>query len=115
MRKVELLPTRDCEAGYGPDKNVYKNREPPSEISKIGISALSPSVQPFRPHTYTKLSTPGFSFSFHPIPESIQLKSVNVFPQPYKDSHLAQIPLYQYYTLKTTGSKYWPFYGVDFI
>ena len=21
MRKVELLPTRDCEAGYGPDNN----------------------------------------------------------------------------------------------
>ena len=23
MRKVELLPTRDCEAGYGPDANVH--------------------------------------------------------------------------------------------
>ena len=22
MRKVELLPTRDCEAGYGPDDNA---------------------------------------------------------------------------------------------
>ena len=22
MRKVELLPTRDCEAGYGPDKSI---------------------------------------------------------------------------------------------
>ena len=24
MRKVELLPTRDCEAGYGPDNVVFK-------------------------------------------------------------------------------------------
>ena len=23
MRKVELLPTRDCEAGYGPEKRNY--------------------------------------------------------------------------------------------
>ena len=22
MRKVELFPTRDCEAGYGPDKSA---------------------------------------------------------------------------------------------
>ena len=39
MRKVELLPTRDCEAGYGPgvivlifqwvdDKNCYYKRNP---------------------------------------------------------------------------------------
>ena len=26
MRKVELLPTRDCEAGYGLDKNWDKNQ-----------------------------------------------------------------------------------------
>ena len=24
MRKVELLPTRDCEAGYGPDLNILE-------------------------------------------------------------------------------------------
>ena len=24
MRKVELLPTRDCEAGYGPAKKEYQ-------------------------------------------------------------------------------------------
>ena len=23
MRKVELLPTRDCEAGYGPAKHCF--------------------------------------------------------------------------------------------
>ena len=23
MRKVELLPTRDCEAGYGPENGVF--------------------------------------------------------------------------------------------
>ena len=27
MRKVELLPTRDCEAGYGPakERTIYEN------------------------------------------------------------------------------------------
>ena len=26
MRKVELLPTRDCEAGYGPARKQYDSR-----------------------------------------------------------------------------------------
>ena len=27
MRKVELLPTRDCEAGYGPDQNTTAEKQ----------------------------------------------------------------------------------------
>ena len=41
MRKVELLPTRDCEAGYGPEllakfaKNLNQNAESSCNISGI--------------------------------------------------------------------------------
>ena len=53
MRKVELMPTRDCEAGYGPghspvrlQTNVWGrgNVSPCNTSARISNSSVSPSV-----------------------------------------------------------------------
>ena len=38
MRKVELLPTRDCEAGYGPISFPPKNcSQPPNHVPSMDV------------------------------------------------------------------------------
>ena len=39
MRKVELLPTRDCEAGYGPDSVSKVTRPPDQSLVEYASSA----------------------------------------------------------------------------
>ena len=39
MRKVELLPIRDCEAGYGPDSGIILN-------DLLAASGLTNRLQP---------------------------------------------------------------------
>ena len=46
MRKVELLPTRDCEAGYGPDKISLKENDVSSCNTKYSMSISSDRDRP---------------------------------------------------------------------
>ena len=52
MRKVELLPTRDCEAGYGPGVEIV-----PDSVAESGLMYLSLVVSAASLSEYSSLFT----------------------------------------------------------
>ena len=50
MRKVEPLPTRDCEAGYGPDKkSIDLGPNPLSCTSALSLHVILPLIPNYKP------------------------------------------------------------------